>query len=203
MLGFFARLKLEMAPQSVAFTLSIGMLVVIVTTPTPATASAAPVAPTPIEEQEALRPTDDQLEQLVKQALSEDPIVESFEIVVTAAEGSLRLNGTVDSNDERGRAGAVAAEIDGVIEVENRITVERSPVPSHRPDVEIQRDIVLHTEALSRTSIEVRVEDGFATLVGVVPSADARRTLTEMAFCAGAVLVKNEVRIDHRRAPLQ
>lgn len=144
-----------------------------------------------------LRPTDDRLQQLVEAALAADPLVESFEIVVTVFEGKVTLNGAVDTDDERARAGSVAEDVEGVVEVENRITVEQSLVSPDRSDSEIRDELLDEAaEAFPDVAVEVIVDDGFATLTGVVPNAAARRRMTEIAFRAGAVLVKNELRVE-------
>lgn len=147
-------------------------------------------------QEQALRPTDDRLQQLVEAALAADPVVESFEIVVTVFEGNVRLNGAVDTEDERARAGSLAADINGVVEVENRITVEEPLVSPDRSDSEIRRDLVAEVEeAFPEASVDVTVEDGMATLTGAVATREARRRITEIAFRAGALLVKNELTI--------
>jgi osmotically-inducible protein OsmY len=144
-----------------------------------------------------LRPTDELLEQMVTTALAADPMVESYEIVVTVMEGKVNLHGAVDTDDERARAGSVAADVDGVSEVENEITVERSLVSPDRSDEEILqeiRDTVAKAHPGER--VDASVDEGFVTLTGEVSSTDTRRQMTEIAFRAGALLVKNELRVD-------
>jgi len=154
----------------------------------------------PLHADQELRPVDDRLEQLVEAALSADPIVESFDIVVTAIDGTVRLNGAVDSKDERAQAGSVAGDVEGVVEVDNRITVAHTLVTPGKTDRILQREILNDVaKAYPGESIEVRVENGFATFTGAVSSTEARRGLTEIAFRAGALLVKNEVRVQHEK----
>ncbi|HXV60392.1 MAG TPA: BON domain-containing protein [Vicinamibacteria bacterium] len=147
--------------------------------------------------QEELRPTDELLEQRVKAALAVDPTVESFEIVVTVFRGSVRLNGAVDTDEERARAGSIAADIEGVLEVENQITVERPLVSTDRSDAEMRRQIVDEVaDAFPDENIDISVEDGLATIRGAVSSAEARGRITEIAFRAGALLVKNQLAVE-------
>jgi osmotically-inducible protein OsmY len=147
--------------------------------------------------QQALRPTDERLEQLVEAALAADPVVESVEVVVTVIDGTAKLNGAVDTDEERARAGSVAADIEGVAEVDNEITVARAQLSPERSDEEI-RTVFLEeaADAFPEGGIEVRIEDGFATLTGTVSSTEMRRRMTEIAFRAGALLVKNQIDVD-------
>lgn len=149
------------------------------------------------EDGRALRPTDELLEQRVVAALAADPVVESFELIVTVTDGTVLLNGAVDTDEERARAGSVAADIEGVVEVENQITVAKTFVSPDRSDSEIRREVLDEAAELTpEVSIAVAVEDGFATISGTVSSREARRSLTEIAFRAGALLVKNQLRIE-------
>lgn len=148
-------------------------------------------------EAQPLRPTDERLEQLIEAALAADPHVESYEIVVTVQDGSARLNGAVDTDRERARAGSVAADVEGVVEVENRITVDEAFVSTEVSDAEVRREVLDEVaDAFPEARIHVTVENGFATLTGTVSSAAIRRQMTEIAFQAGSVLVKNQIRVE-------
>lgn len=174
------------------------MLLVIFIILSMSAASTALATPTPLlGAGQQMQPTDDRLERQVKAALSSDPVVESFEIVVTAFEGNIRLNGAVDSDEERAHAGSAAAEVEGVGKVENRITVGRSLLMTDKTDADIRRDIL---ERVARSHpeehIEVNVEDGLATLVGEVASSGVRKAMTKIAFRAGALLVRNQLTVE-------
>lgn len=148
------------------------------------------------EAPEPLRPTDELLEELVEKALAEDEVVRSYELVVNVLDGSVTLYGTVDSSRERERAGAVAGEVSGVREVENRVEVEDELLPDVPSDETIyERILAVLAEKGVETKVEVLVQDGLATLTGIVPTRKTRRELSELAFRAGAVLVRNELKV--------
>jgi len=148
------------------------------------------------EDLERLQPSDDRLETLVSAALAADITVESFDIVVMASEGSVRLNGRVDTDEERTRAGLIAADVDGVADVENQLTGGRSQVRPNLSDDELRRRVVDDlADAFPQANVTVRVEDAMVTLTGVVSSRETRTTLTEISFRAGALLVKNQLTV--------
>lgn len=146
--------------------------------------------------QVAMRPSDELLHLLVEAALSEDPIVESFEVVVSVLDGAVQLNGVVDTEDERARAGAVAADVEGVTEVDNKITVDKRIERLRKPDGAVQQQLVAAIEeAFGEQGVEITVEDGLVTITGTVSSPDVKRRISEMAFRSGALLVRNRLEL--------
>lgn len=60
----------------------------------------------------------------VKAAFVKDPVVKVLDVKVETYKGVVQLSGFVSTNTERAQAGAIAAGVDGVVRVENRIIVK-------------------------------------------------------------------------------
>jgi osmotically-inducible protein OsmY len=60
----------------------------------------------------------------VKAALSQDPGTAALEIGVDTFIGGVRLTGSVDSADKKQRAQDIAEHVDGVIAVDNALSVK-------------------------------------------------------------------------------
>jgi osmotically-inducible protein OsmY len=89
---------------------------------------AKPAAPTPAAPEskaaEALKPDPNQeLAARVKKALEEEANIQAAAIDVTASAGVVTLWGTAASADERGRMAQVAAKVEGVKSVENKLAI--------------------------------------------------------------------------------
>ncbi|MGH9332694.1 MAG: BON domain-containing protein, partial [Vicinamibacteria bacterium] len=141
----------------------------------------------------------------VKLALRGDPYLDVAEkIVVSVTGGTVHLYGSVDRELQRERAGELASKVAGVVDVSNDVQVVRLESLARESDAEIRKAIVDHlrrSSLLDLGSVEVRVEDGMATLTGEVESLDARRAASREAFQGGAALVKNRLEVLDRRAP--
>jgi len=91
----------------------------------PAPQAAATPAPQPrTVEAPANANPNDLLAQRVKQAL-ESASLHAAGVDVTASSGVISLFGTVDSAEEKRRAATIAAKVDGVKSVENKLVVVR------------------------------------------------------------------------------
>jgi osmotically-inducible protein OsmY len=147
---------------------------------------------------------DPDLELEVREALSEDPAVESHEVTVIVERDEVYLYGAVDSEREKELAEKVASQVEGIVKVNNQITVAIWPSSTDKKDLEIETSIrEALTEAFGQQAdaINVFVEHGMATLEGVVQTRSQLRRAIETAFASGAVLVKNslEVRDEARK----
>jgi len=113
---------------------------------------------------------DTDIAQDVRHRIINSVAVQSHDIDVSCSEGIVELTGSVDSQSEREEAGLLAAEIRGVKDVENYLSVAWH---KERSDVAVKEDVVA---ALSRdvylidTPIDVSVKDGVVTLSGMVGS---------------------------------
>jgi osmotically-inducible protein OsmY len=157
----------------------------------------------------------------VQAAFSEDALLADDLIRTRFDQGRLRLTGVVDSVVERIRAERLAARIEGVREIDNRlepaVPVEaltyagydenwhqalsgwpRGVIHGTRTDAEIARGIAAQIEAsplVDLADIEVRVDDGVAVLEGRVPDSAARRAALENAWEGGAYEVIDRLEV--------
>lgn len=163
---------------------------------------------------------DPRLAERIRQAFLRDPQLERFEIAVTVDDGTAHLAGTVDSFYERGRAEDLASRIHGIRKVVNTITVEDHlnvsaydpyvydyypyyytwhpyvPKATLRSDEEIAADIedeLFWSPFVDAGDVQVRVDEGTATLTGVVDSWSERRAAVNNAFEGGATWVDNDL----------
>jgi osmotically-inducible protein OsmY len=166
---------------------------------------------------------DDELESLVGKAFARDPYVERFNIQVNAIDGTIYLTGVVDSFFDKARVEDLASTTVGVMEVKNHLDVldavtlwgteplmsDFSPTDygwygPRRPDTsksdeQIRSDIENHlwwSTQVDSDQVAVAVEDGVATLTGTVDSWRERDAATKNAYDGGAVLVRNELRVE-------
>ncbi|HEX6691159.1 MAG TPA: BON domain-containing protein [Burkholderiales bacterium] len=90
----------------------------------PAPVAKAPEAPKPAPKAEEPKPDPNkELAARVKRALQDDNRLQAQQIDVTANNGAVTLWGTAATQNDRSRAGATAAKVDGVKTVENKLAV--------------------------------------------------------------------------------
>lgn len=155
--------------------------------------------------------TPERLAARVESALLRNPATESFEIDADArADGTVTLQGTVDSWREKDIARRVSANVAGVTGLKSQLDVA---LVSGRPDdelrVEIEQTIKWDT-LVDQRDITVAVEEGVVTLTGVVGSSAERTEAVYDAYVRGVTRVDEsglEVRAwakerDARRASL-
>lgn len=165
---------------------------------------------------------DEAIAQDVRNALERDPYLEQYEIVVEVIEGTVYLNGMVDSYFEKTQADIVASAIPGVEQVENDLIVEDVGEPlvyepyledyypydydwyDYRPgytmkrDAEIREDIrdeLWWSPFVDAEEVTVTVEDGMATLTGTVDSWSEFNAASENAYEGGATWVRNQLEV--------
>jgi len=141
---------------------------------------------------------DERIEQKIRLALLRDPYLYQHEITVSSVNSLARLSGVVDTEFARNRAEHIASRVRGVVDVRNNLQVETPR--TKKTDWEIKEDIEdelwwsprIHSEGIS-----VSVENGTATLVGVVDGLRERSLATENAYEGGAEKVQNYLRVKH------
>ncbi|MCX4240298.1 BON domain-containing protein [Paraliomyxa miuraensis] len=169
------------------------------------------------------KPVDDQvLATRIDQALLRNPVTEAYEIDVTVNGGHAVLSGQVDDYAEFGEATYVASGIEGVVAVDNRLSVvdpeafvyDPYVVPFHpylwpgrwhgtlattladeRIADEI-RDELFWSPFVDRDEIQVTVENGKAILRGKVDSWAERDAAIENAYEGGAVSVDDQLVVE-------
>ncbi len=165
-------------------------------------------------------PEDDDLESAVVDALRKDPVVEKWEIEVTADHGVVYLKGVVDSYFEKMQAADIASKTRGVVEVENNLVVNDENDPyffnyygwnSYFPpyqirvdeyygdDTEIKKEIenqLWWSPYVNEDEIEVRVIDGKAVLEGAVDTHREKMHAEINAMEGGAEEVENNISVN-------
>jgi osmotically-inducible protein OsmY len=99
------------------------------------------------------------------------PVVDADKIAIHVDQGVVKLEGVVDSYQEKTMCDRLAREIRGVVGVKNRLKVA---APEERPDPEIEADVKsrLAEDVLVRAElIQVSVDKGKVSLSGIVGSA--------------------------------
>lgn len=165
---------------------------------------------------------DEEIEADIRTALARDPFVDRFEIAVDSIGGVVNLAGTVDSYYEKSQADEVASRIDGVITVNNNLTVtdeldpyaydpyvddtyvydydwyDYQPAYTFESDAEILDDIqgeLFWSPFVDSDEVSVMVEDGVATLTGTVDSWSEYQAARENAYEGGATWVDNNLEV--------
>jgi osmotically-inducible protein OsmY len=110
---------------------------------------------------------DDELVRLVKDELRRYPDVDAAAIAVAGSDGRVTLRGTVGSDHERRAAGKAAANVFGVVAVDNALEVARLNA-QRREDAELRAGVLaaLTLDTTVPASVDVKVEGGFVTLTG-------------------------------------
>ena len=132
---------------------------------------------------------DADIERHVEQALLEDPVTEPWEIEADVTDGTVTLQGEVDSFVERELAVKIAKGVYGVRAVGNHIKVN---VAVNRLDHEIEEEIArrLHWDArVDGHLVNVSSKDGQVALSGAVGSAQERLIARRDAWVAGVSTV--------------
>lgn len=167
--------------------------------------------------------TDSEIASEIREDLLMDPYVNRFEVDVSVDDGIARLSGDVDSYFEKWQAGDVAATVQGVSAVRNRLKVDYEPLDydytfydwdvvdsdydlgetggtmAAKGDWEIHEDIrdeLWWSPFVDADEVTVTVVDGEATLTGEVDSWAERRAATEQALEGGAELVHNRLEVE-------
>jgi len=141
-------------------------------------------------------PSDTDLRDNVDRVLRWNPNIDASRITIGVSDGVVSLEGSVDSLWKKQHAERVAADVTGVIDVENRLAI----VPTRTiTDETIGTDIV---NALKRNVlidaelVDVRVTNGVVTLGGSVPNWPALRAARNAAFhTAGVIDVRDNLAI--------
>lgn len=165
----------------------------------------------------SVRPDDTSVDQVIEDKivsqLEKDPYLDRFEVEVEVFNKKATLRGEVDNYYEKERAGDVASDIIGIVQVDNNlkignkmeaqykgidpppVSLEQSPVLS---DWEIQeniRDQFFWSALVPEEDVTLQVNDGHVIISGQVDTFAERRALTENAYEGGARSVDNEVTV--------
>lgn len=146
----------------------------------------------------AQRPEDSTVSLWVKEALRDDPRVDSAHVAVSTNDGIATLSGEVRSLAAANYANQEAMKIDGVRGVINDLVVK----PAYRPDIEIAADIrsrLTNSSSISSRGLDVEVSQGVATLNGTVDSWEEHQEAELLASeVRGVSKVHNELHVTYR-----
>lgn len=135
---------------------------------------------------------DGEVKKDVKNALLADPATDSYELDVSADDGYVTLEGSVDSWQEKQLSAVVAKGVRGVKGVKNKIDVDYK---MNRSDYEISADIERRLGMsvwVDTRFLDVEVKDGRVTLSGTVGSETERRRAVALAWVAGVKGVSSD-----------
>ncbi len=160
----------------------------------------------------------------IRTALAANPYTNAFEIKVEVDDGVARLSGEVDTFGERAEAHDIAANVRGVTEVRNKLTIDAGLDPyTYDPYVDTwyPGDYDWYTESVDVQTVKVDwrikeeieselwwspfvesddvtvvVDDGTANLVGAVESWNEYWAAEENAFEGGAIAVDNDILVE-------
>lgn len=143
-------------------------------------------------------PSDIEMIRLFQDAVRRSPYLERRELRAHCQRAHLSIYGVVESQLEKEVAGWLAANVSGVVHVNNQLAVEREWTP--KADEEIKRDLErkLSLALLDRReAIQVFVEDGTAVLRGEVDTWRQWQMAMDLALEAGAKHPHNLLSVRH------
>ncbi|MEO8902808.1 MAG: BON domain-containing protein [Polyangiaceae bacterium] len=166
--------------------------------------------------------SDQTLQGRLEDALIFDPLTDARSIHLTVSGGRVTLTGSVETFFESAEAFDVASRFANITSVDDQLAVRDQATPyvhspwldPFAPDVDSQYVIGIRPQAsdtdikhriqadLKRSlfvgpeDLQVRVEDGKATLTGTVHTYRERQAAADSAVGAGASAVDNELKVD-------
>lgn len=148
--------------------------------------------------------SDGEIKSRVEKTLAWNASIDATNVAVLVSEGHVTLDGDVDAYWKKVRALELVADLTGVRDVEDALSV----VPTERPkDEEIASDIMSALKRrvdLNVDQVDVTVNDGLVTLSGTVPdwstSEDVGRTAR---YTAGVLGVVNALGVPTAQGPAQ
>ncbi len=133
----------------------------------------------------------------VYQALDADRLIDAADIVVEVANGTVSLNGTVPSQDQRSKAATVAQQVAGVTAVDNLLDVAL-PVGDYLEDAALAQRVnaALAANHAVPDSVRATAREGDVCLTGTV-SDGAQRAAAEDAAAGvdGVLSITNQIEI--------
>jgi osmotically-inducible protein OsmY len=139
---------------------------------------------------------DEAIQAAVTEALSYEPLVDAYNVSVEIDDGVATLRGTVTDLQAKRAAAGTARRTAGVLRVKNRLKVrpaERLSDPAVKDRVEKALSL---DPVIDRSRIDITVENGIATLTGVVETFYEKAAADELtAQVSGIVSVDNNLRV--------
>lgn len=137
----------------------------------------------------------------IKKALREKMQLSSMDINVDCRQGNVILSGIVDVLSEKIFAEKIASKIDGVVSVENGITIGMdSNITDSHIKYEIENKIYEEEENDSLSNIGVDVKGGTAILMGHVENSSDKRKAVELASSSrGIANIVDSIKLKTRK----
>lgn len=165
---------------------------------------------------------DTEVEEDIENSLLLDPYVERFDISIVVLDGTAHLYGQVDTSFESTWTERLVEKIDGVVGIENHLSVAddlqfigdpyvdgQSGGELDLDDYQVRNPGLTDSELgeeikselwwspfVDADDIDVTVDDGVATLTGTVESWSEYYTAANNAYDGGATLVDNNLTVD-------
>jgi len=141
-------------------------------------------------------PDDTDIQRRIETVIKVEPDLERFALDISVQNGKVILDGTVGSYYERRLAEEIAADVKGVLEIQNNLVIPNDW--EWAPDAVIQQNIeeeLWWSPFVDRDSITVTVENGVATLRGMVNSWFEYEAAIDNAKEGGARLVESQLTV--------
>ncbi len=139
-------------------------------------------------------PSNKDLHNEVSSAEARDPYIDRYHLRIDADNGNVYLSGHVNTSFEKMRAGAVASNVKGVVNVVNNIDFDYRW--SWKSDREIKDEVrrqLFWSPYVDSDDITVTVNNGVVTLTGVVHSWAERDAAERNAYEGGAKDVNDDL----------
>lgn len=133
-------------------------------------------------------PTDEAIRARIQATLSLESELIPADLVLAVADGTVFIDGFVETLQEKRRVDEIANRERGVLEVLNNLTVVPGQVKSNEHLTERIQAALIGDELGDIKSVRVYVEQGVATLTGTVASLESRRRVNDAVASVSGVL---------------
>lgn len=141
-------------------------------------------------------PHDSTVMKNIHNALSINPVTDRFDILTQVQNNKVYLYGTVDTFFDKNTAGNVVGRVPGVVNLVNKLNVDYRW--AWKRDEEIYEDIksrLYWNIFVDSDNISPQVNNGAATLFGVVDNQEEAFAAIKDAFDGGAKIVKSYLKV--------
>lgn len=141
-------------------------------------------------------PLDAELEAEILKAFAEEPDLDYTDYNIEVNNGFIRIEGNVDNICKKNNVLALLGRIQGVIDIESRITVTPTEDIVDEAIAKSIADELAQTAMIDMNSIDIKVERGEVILTGTVPSATARSEAAQIVHDTfGVKHLNNQLKI--------
>ncbi len=131
---------------------------------------------------------DDDIRVNINRIIELHPLIDTANIDVRVAGGYVELHGTLDAYWKKQRVENMIADIRGVIDINNNLSIEPEQKTADGSIAEMVQTALARNAQVDADQIEVMVEDGLVTLSGVVPNWGVYREAYQSALYTDGVL---------------